>query len=317
MQAVTDLIRSIRRITNQESYSTTKGMVDEEIIDYLNDAQDRIQSLINVSKSVSRPFAQQVILPIVSGQEEYTVDARLYFNKEVQQVEYTNDTTVTSSSQWVVLEKRHYINRDTYPTSEPVAYYAKNGKICLIGVPNSATGNLRVIYERTAEDLDKPRGVITVVGGSFPGYTSITLDSTADETSSPNLTTPVKYICVVSSVDGTAKARNVPVASYNPGTNVITISGGYSALTGETISIGDTITFGKYSTTHTTVPDDIDVYLKNYAILAIYNRDGVKGGISGPQAARVSQLERSLPDVYKSQTPEIAYIPQANMDEWF
>lgn len=72
MKRIDYLITEIRRLSNNENYSSTEGIVDEQIIRYLNDAQDYLQSAISNTNQNNKVFSVEKIISVVAGQEAYT-----------------------------------------------------------------------------------------------------------------------------------------------------------------------------------------------------------------------------------------------------
>lgn len=100
-----------------------------------------------------------------------------------------------------------------------------------------------MLFEGKLDRLDKRRGTVSVVSGlTSTTFTSITIDTDADETSVPNLST-IDYVCI-NDAFGNVKAYNIPVSNYNTGTNVLT-PGTFTFQAGETIAVNDFVTFRK------------------------------------------------------------------------
>jgi hypothetical protein len=305
------LITDIRRISrNQLNPDGTASIPDEEILQYLNDAQDRLQGLISATKGIDKIFSSQALLSLVGQQEAYTIPDRLYINKSVDLVEYSS---TGSAFDYVPLTKLNLFNRNTNQDTYPMGYFKRGGQIYLVPTPSTATGTLRVTYERTVDDLDKRRGGVQSVSGlTSTGFTNLTVDSTADETSSPNLAS-IDYICIVDK-DGNRKAYNIPVGSYITGTNVLTPAAGYTFQTGETIAAGDFIVFGKYHTTHSQLPEEAESYLIHYAVESMLHKDSSDDVVT--QGAKLRDLEEAFIRGLTSQTSEIQKIPQQSLWEW-
>lgn len=310
MRSINYLLPVIRRHSRNENYSLTEGIVDEQIIQYVNDAQDYLQSALNSTNQVNKPFVVEKIISLVASQEAYSIPGRLFYNKEIQQVEYSYDG---QTSNYRLLPKVHTFNRFTYNTTYVDGYYVRGNTINVVPTPAASVGSLRVLFEGKLDTLDKRRGQITTVTGlTSTGFTSITLDSTADETSNPNLTN-IDYICI-NDANGNVTAYNIPVSNYNTGTNVLT-PGTFTFQTGETITNGSYVTFGKYSTTHSKLPDECEAYLIHYACQQIFHVDSSDD--AAEEAATCAKLEQGILAANKSQTAEIMYIPQVNWDEWW
>lgn len=311
MRRVDYLITDIRRISrNQANPDGTVSIPDEEILQYLNDAQDRLQGLICATKGIDKIFSSQSVISVAAGQEAYPIPDRLYINKSMDLVEFSYTGI---STDYVVLPKLNLFNRNTNQDSYPVGYYKRGGQVFLIPIPSASTGTIRITYERTADDLDKRRGgVQSVAGLTATGFTSLVVDSTADETSTPSLSS-IDYVCIVDK-DGARRAYNIPVASYIAGTNTLTPAAGFTFQTGETIAAGDYVVFGKYRTTHSQLPDEAESYLIHYAVESILHKDSSDDVTT--QSAKLRELEESFIRGLTAQTSEIQRIPQLSYWEW-
>lgn len=218
------LILDARRISkNLVNEDNTVSISDEEVLRYINDAKDRLQSLISAQKANAKIFTTEKIISAVANQDGYSIPDRVFYNKEVQQIEFSASG---NESDYVLLKKLEIMNRDTDSASYPSGYYRRGNKFYPIPVMATSAGTFRAMYERQLDDVDKRRGSISAVTGlSTTGFTSITIGSDADETSTPNLST-IDYICL-NSVDGEVKLYNIPVTSYDSGTNVLTPRTGF------------------------------------------------------------------------------------------
>lgn len=313
MRKVSDLISVCRTLTQNENFSATSGISDEVFLEFFNDAQDRIQTLISNSNSPAKPFVREDIVSLVANQEGYAIPRRLAYGKEVENVEFSFDSSLQN---YYPLEKRAFINRNTTSSNYPAWYYRRAQQIYLNPIPSVSQGSLRILYEYSLDDLDKRRGLIsTVTGLTSTTFTSITIDSTADESSSPINLTNADYICVVDK-DGVVKAYNIPFGNYNTGTNVWTPAAGFTFnFTGESIAINQYVVFGKFKTTHSSLPDDLENYLLQYSVMRVYHIDSsVK---FKEQSAIVTQMEAHITEQARSQTGELQRWPQLDFGEWW
>lgn len=304
------LILAARRLTNNEDSSATTGITDDEILQYLNDAQDRIQGLISNQKNTSKIFTSSKVISSISGIDGIPINDRIFYNKEIQQVEFSYSG---NDSDYTLLTKLNFFNRDTSSSDYAEGYYTAFGKIYLVPIITNASAKLRIMFERSLDDLDKSRGTVSLVTGlTSTTFTSITIGSDADETSTPNLST-IDFICV-NDAYGNVKAYNIPVGTYTPATNVLTPAASFSFQSGETIAIGDKITFGKYSTLYSKLPDEIERYLVHYAARELSRKDSK--ALYSAQAGVVSDIETDIVKKAGSQTAEVQFIPRLGEEWW-
>lgn len=310
------LITQARAISrNAANADGTYAIGDTEVLQYLNDAQDRIQNLISSTKNVAKIFATQEIIDLVASQEAYSISDRVLLNKQIESVEFSATGSV---SDYVRLEKLNFFNRDTNSSNYPWGYIKRGGQILVQPTPSTGSpGTLRVTYERDLDDLDIPRGAIsTITNGTATQFDTITLDATANsyETTTPGWST-AQYCCVVDAF-GARKCRNILISGYVTVTNILTpnpspfiYADGDSALT-----VGDIAVFGKYTTTFSQLPDSCERYLIHYAAAELLRRDSSNDYSKAKDM--VDEIEADILKALASQTSEVQFIPEMNRYEW-
>lgn len=313
----TDVLITQARLISRNSANAdgTFAISSEEILQYLNDAQDRLQNLISAKKNIAKIFVTQQIINVVSGQEAYSVSDRVLLNKQIEGVEFSYDGQVAN---YVPLEKLNFFNRDTNPSNYPWGYVKRGGQILLQPTPSVSSGTIRVTYERTLDDLDIPRGVISAItNGTSAQFDSFNLDATANsyETTTPGWSSQ-QYACIVSAL-GERKCYNVLIGSYNTGTNLLTPSPSpftYTSLDSQ-IATGDVAVFNKYTTTFSQLPDECERYLIHYAACELLHRDSSND--YSKEADILAEIEEDTLKAISSQTSEIQYVPQQNRYDWW
>ena len=316
MRRADQLILQARLVSrNTANADGTYGISDNEVLQYLNDAQDKAQNLISSKKNIAKIFATQQIINVVANQEAYSIPDRVLMNKQIEQVEFSADGTIGN---YVRLEKLNFFNRDTNTTTYPWGYFKRGGQIFLQPTPSNSIGTLRITYERDLDDLDIPRGIVSSIGGADTlDFLTLTLDSTADsnESTVPGFSN-IQYVCVVDAV-GARKCFNILVGSYNTGTNLLTPSPSpFTYATGDSeILAGDVVVFNKYTTTFSQLPDSCERYLIHSAALDMFAKDSSED--YSRQADKVAAIEDDMIRALMSQTSEVQFIPQADRYEWF
>lgn len=315
MRRIDFLITEARRLSrNMPNSDGTYAIDDETVLQFLNDAQDRLQALASASKISEKLFVTETIIPLVANQEAYAIPDRLFMNRSIHQVEFSADGTLGN---YIVLDKIQTFNRDTNTAQYPVGFSIRGAQIYVTPIPSSSGGYLRIIYERSLDDLDKRRALIsTVTGLTSTTFTSITLAASPvpDITSTPNLTS-IDYISIVD-ISGTRKAYNIPVLSYDTGTRVLTPAVGFTFVkTGDTIEANDFVVFHKYRTTHSQLPDDCENYLIYYAAEMMLHKDSSTDVVKAN--ANLARLEDVAVKAIQSQTGTLERIPQLNRYEWW
>lgn len=307
------IISMARLMSQNEAVSTSNDIPDSEFLQRLNDAQDRAQSLLSNARSTAKMFVTEKTIPAVANQQEYDIADRLFYNKAIEQIEYSYDSSLPN---YGVLRKLGFYNRSTDTSDYPRGYYRRRGKFYPTPICNVSSGSFRVMYERTLDDLDVRRGSVASVAGlntTTRTFTSFVITS-PDETSLPYNLTNIDYVCLCDK-DGTPKMYNIPVGSYDSTTNTVTPAAGFVYAVGEAITVGDYVTLGKYTVTHSALPDDCERYLLHYCVQGILHRDSSDDFAEGN--AILQPIEDDMVKAVKKQTGEIEEIPQLDDSEWY
>lgn len=315
MRRTDALITAARVISRNAANSDgTFAIASDEILQYLNDAQDRLQNLISAKKNIAKIFATQTIVSLVADQEAYSIPDRLLLNKQIENVEFSYDGAIGN---YVQLEKINFFNRNTYSSNYPWGYFKRGGQIFLQPPPTGSSGTLRITYERDLDDLDIPRGVISAIGsGTATEFATVTLDTTADayESTTPGWSN-IQYASFVDAF-GVRKCFNVLSGSYNTGTNLFTPSPTpfIYGSSDSALAVGDVATFGKYTTTFSQLPDSCERYLIHYAAAELFGRDSSND--YSKQVETVAEIEEDILRALAAQTSETQFIPRLNPYDW-
>lgn len=310
------LINQIRTISrNNADANSVKAIDDNEILQYLNDAQDKLQNVISSKKNIAKIFVTQQIISIVANQEAYTIPDRVLLNKQIENVEFSATGNI---GDYIRLEKMNFINRDTNPTTYPWGYFKRGGQILLQPTPSTSTGTIRVTYERDLDDLDIPRGVISVITtGTATQFATVTLDTTADayESTTPGWSN-IQYASFVDAF-GVRKCFNVLSGGYNTGTNILTPSPTPFVYSSNDVqlTVGDVAVFNKYTTTFSQLPDNCERYLIHYGAMECFRKDSSNDYSKAQETLK--EIEENIVDALQSQTSEVQFIPQGDRFEWF
>ena len=304
MRQTSDLITAIRTISRNSANSDgTFAITDAEIVQYLNDAQDRLQNLLCCTKNIAKIFVTEKIIPLVAAQEAYSVSDRVLLNKQFEYVEYSATGLV---GDYIRLKKYDYFNRDTNSTTYPQGYFKRGGQIMLQPTPSTAQGALRISYERELDDLSLRCGTVTTA--------TLTQLDIADVVVAA-LPNPNDVICVVD-VYGNRLATNIPVTMYAGGTTSTADITPYLA-TGKVIGdlVGGYVTTGRFSTAISNLPDNCERYLIHYPAAELFHRDSSQD--FAKESEIVSQIETDIVKTMASQTSEVQFIPQMNQYEYW
>lgn len=296
MRYVKYLIDQVRRETENEDQTSFTGIKDSEFLQYLNDAQHRLQSLITAHHP--RVFIEETKIDIVSGQESYDLPTDIFLENKVHKVEYSSTGDLDD---YYILEEADYSIRSSGSTGSPANYIRMSGKILLSPVPTS--GKLRINYIKRIRELD-----LRQMEFESGGYATDTGVLTFKDISEIDSLSEHDYLCIVDR-DGKKIHSNL---SYSDLTNSkFTISTGLSSM-----SSGGFIVGGKDTTTHSDLPRNCERYLIAYCAWKIFKRDSSMD--SGDQQTELSAMEQDIVDSYKVITDDVQYVPQLNpWGDWF
>ena len=147
MRYVKYLIDQVRRETENEDATYFVGIKESEFLQYLNDAQHRLQSLITAHHP--KVFIEETIMNIVSDQESYEFPSDIFLENKVHKVEYSSSG---DEEDYYILEEGDYSVRSSGQSGSPLNYIRMSGKILLAPIPTS--GKLRINYVKRIRELD-------------------------------------------------------------------------------------------------------------------------------------------------------------------
>lgn len=249
--------------------TSTAGIPDDTIIEALNDAQTRLQTIILRDTPHCRIWDKKSTQALVAAQDEYSLPSDAFYKSFIRRLEFS-DTTLAADYYDIPMDNPRKFSGQTW--NWPKAYCIEGEKLSLSPIPSSAGGSLRTTYVRALDKLDKKRGTVksvTTVGGLGVSYATIVLenDSTLDATA----LAANDYVCVCDN-HGVVKHYAVGVVSYTSGTQTLNLDSGVLVADGA-IAAGNFITTGKYSTTHSALADECERYLIQYAVWSLQRLD--------------------------------------------
>lgn len=301
MKTVERIVERVRRETSNSNNSNTvasDSLSDDEFVDALNDAQERLQSLI--SNVYSTLFEKQITIPYIKGESTYTIDDRVYLNNRIVEIKSSPTGRVEDYRE---LEARD-IKETRYHESLPYCYIRTAESIIVSPIPNASTGHMLITYERTLPELDKKRAFIT--SGSQADGEIIMILNTVDTTLTSIVVGEKITIC---SPSGTVKAKNLEVVSYTEGTSTLVIQEGTYTY-GTDFDDGDAILLGKDSVNISLLPDICEKYLVAYANWQIFSRDKLKQTQAAKE--RLAIIEDDILESFSNESKDVKYIPIFN-----
>lgn len=306
------LIEDVRSHTENEEFSDTIGIKDNEFLRFLNDAQYRIHSLI-IQQHPSAFQVESSDINIVANQESYTLPIDVHLGNKLSLVEYS---PTSNTSDYRRLYRKSLYQRRPGSEGDPRDYIRKSGKIMLSPIPNTANGLLRYTYVQSVPRLAKRRGSVSSVtlDSSTNSISALSLNVSTDTVDTDTLDKFTR-VCIVDS-EGSIKMKNIQIDSVDGSTGTVTVNSSFNYETGETIAVGDYIVEGKYSTTHTTLDDMVERYLIAYCNMKIFHRDSSADITS--QAEILTNMENEIVAAYADIEDDIYEIPIiiSEDDEW-
>jgi len=269
------LVDQVRRATDNEDVSTTTGISNEEIVQYLNDAQDKLQALI--TQQHPDVFTVESTIDLVANTEQYDLPTDIYLDNRISFVEFKYGG---GSGDYFKLRQRPIDYRYTVTNGDPEYYIRRGGKILVNPIPNVATTDgIRITYQKKLKDLDIRRGKITSASLTSTTLNSFTLNLTSSLNKDSNLQengeavfNSVDYISVVDK-DGGVVLEKIPIDSYVESTGVLTVSSGFTTSVLAATFVDKYIVSGHTATSHTELPDMCERFLISYAAWKLLKRD--------------------------------------------
>lgn len=261
---------------------------DNALVRYCNYAIERIMHVVvnNVTNG-STYFEREYATGLVRDQAFYEVPDNVYLRERYKDVSVTDSQ---SQSFWRELrEKDISYRRDTL--GFPREYIRTQGKILLSPVPDVTGGFIRVIYDRSPDRVQTRRGLVTSTTGT--PITAITLNNATFATDVDAFENQ-SFLCVVSP-DGVVKAYNVPFTAIT--TTSVTVPS-HTLATGETISTGDYVVPGKWTTTHPALPLICEKYITQYVVVKAFRKESSSD--EGSANSELAAMETEIKDAFMS-----------------
>lgn len=252
------IITACRKDTGETDFSDDNGTPNDIAIEA---AKEGVQHCQNVLVGLApKTFEILTELAGVSGQVEYELPENTYIGSSIAFVRYSTDG---DNKNYYNLALKDYGYFRGGNDTEPQRFTNFGERSILIDpVLSSSVGKFQVSHGAYLDSPALRSGKISArtISGDGLSYTDITLDS-GDATLDDDAVAADEFICV-NDVNGVVKFRNLQY-TYNSSTHVLTLVG--SALLADgSVSVGDYITVGKYTTTHPKLSLIAEPILKSY-----------------------------------------------------
>lgn len=295
------IITQVRQQTENEDFSDTTGIRDNEMVQFANDAQEKIHA--RVRDVYPAAFIKQGTITTVANQEAYDLPTDCFLDNSVVNVEFSQDSTEDG---YYPLDRISFKERVSFQAGNPDGYIVRTNKILLAPVPSSSSGTIRLTYVFRLPTVDKRRAKIATVSlnSGTNQITSITFDTneTIDATDLVNN----DYMCIVDRF-GVIKMAGIIVDAVDAATGTVTINSSFVYTTGETASVGDYVVSGKYASTHSQMPETCERYLISYMAWKVFRRDS--NSDSGEQSGELEEMLADIVGAFASSITEDVQRP--------
>ena len=298
MKRVERLIARSKRETENDDDCSIDPITDEEYVDYLNDAQDQIQSAI--ARQHKDVFIDYKDYDIGFQQEFYDMPEDALLDNRVSAVWYSQSG---AQKDFRKLRSGTLIERIFDRSLDPLMYIRAAGKIILNPIPKKTIVNgLKVAYVKRLPELDIRRAVVLSVTTSGNQITALTFDPNSDFQREALL--DESYFCIVNK-DGDQVMKAIPYDNIDATTGIVTISAGFTFEDGETISVGDYAVRGKDTTNKSELANTCERYLSAYLNWKIFRRDSSSD--SAEQTPELMEMQREIVEIYKQVDDDIKF----------
>lgn len=261
-----DIILAERHDTRNRD---TDAHSDAQFLRYNQYAQDRLYALITLSHNWV--FEETILVAPVIGQDAYEINDNLAFGTRITNVEFS----VSNDGRYYPLEVTPNRYRTLSDNGRPLFYRRRHGKVVVEPTPSSTAGMFRITYERSLDNLALRAGR---VNGTPSGANIDLTHSSFGAPSAENEALLVEdaYICICDSY-GEPLLYNGVVSSYDSGTDVLTLAASVSTYLLDGVSMAEVadgyLTIGKYTTTHSKLPNEAEAFLVEYVNRKLHNVD--------------------------------------------
>lgn len=292
------LILASRRATENQEFTDTAGIQDDEFIQYFNDGQEEIHAIIN--QSFPRVLMKQKVIQLTQNQEGYSIPSDCYLGTRVDFVEYAPNG---DSQSYYPLKKGSLKERLNGSQANPSFYIRSGDELLLQPVPQTSNARIRVTYQRAVPRLDTVKATVESVVFSGSSISSLVLDDTVLMDTTALL--EEGYITVVDQ-DGRIKMQAIPISAISS-SGVVTVVPGFEFEAGETIEAGDSVCRGKFSSNFSQLPDICEKYLLEYANTRILIRDSSSDSQSVGMV--LAKIQGSIQTAFAEPDNDPDYIP--------
>lgn len=295
------LIERIRRETENEEFTVNTGISDEEIVDFLQDAQSDLQSAI--ARQHQDVFVVEKKYDVVYGQEAYPLPDDILLDNRVSKVWYSNTGQPRNNKR---LRSGNLSERIFDTQTTPAMYIRRNNNILLNPVPGQTVQNgLTLNYVQKLPRMDKRRGKIASISidTNTNTITSLFLDVTAELEREELL--KEDHLCIVAK-GGEQKMARIPFTAIDPSTGEVTLEA-FTFEDGETGVAGDYVVSGFNSYNISSLPDTCERFLVSYGKWEMFKRDSSYD--SQEATAELQAMRAEIVEIFSNVDDDTKNIP--------
>lgn len=303
MKTFPELLNLARLGSENVDYSDTTGIQDDEIYQYLTDAVRRLESIIFVHHP--KAFLKTKTLSVSSSTEQVTIPSDCYMKNRLVTVEWTN----YSENEFYLLKKGNAQERFAGINGDPI-YYIPLGQRFLLKPATARGGKVRLLYQLAQPAAQKKSGVIQSVGVDTVTRTITSLQLNAASIDAPIDETAINANQFLTIVDryGNVKVKDFEITGVDSTTGVVSIYGGSHVYDDdESIAAGDYVCVGNYSSFKSTLTDNCERYILQFAIWKMQKRDSNTDNAEA--MAELGQLESDIVASFSEPDSDVDYVP--------
>lgn len=222
----------INRIREESDTVDENSLSDFVMLQYLNDAQRCIQNVIFQSDQLNNVFTTYASITKVADQVEYDLPSNVYAENSIISVWTLRSGNRTGS---------RYLKNEYGERTHALGYSVRNRKIIFNNPPDE---NILVIYNYRLPAISTRVGTISNIASQDVTLTNITTD----------FENKTEYVSVVDKY-GVQKGTEFYIDGFSSPT--LTLEGDLTGL-----SNGEFIVMGKSASTHSSLPEECETFLK-------------------------------------------------------
>lgn len=278
------------------------------ILQFLNTGRRLIQNA--VANVYQHTFAEYEYEEITEALLAFPIPETAIYQRRILRLDYARTNTEVDFRPI----KKARTTKPIYTEGWPLEYFIQG--VNVVVTPAPTTGYYRFLIQRRDDSLDVRRGSIVTVTPSSGTVLTIELDTASSLFNAANKVAleTAEWICICD-YEGEVKSYNLPVESFSESTGVISIRSGYT-IAASGWAAGDYITIGKYSSTHSKLPDGFQDYFLTFAKYAIENDESNTDKIE--QIPILQTIKATILDGFSDDADDQPIQQIGNLDgNWF